>query len=68
MTATYLLAGKSKDGNHRVTVVDEDDLETARDDFREITAEHVYSVQKIGPVKDFQVLYRADKSGSNPDR
>lgn len=66
VTATWLLAGKSKDGNHCVKVVNQDDLKSSYDDFDEITAEHVYSIQKIQP-KDIQILYAANESASNSE-
>lgn len=67
---TYLISGVLlNDGGCKVTVVQEDNLQKLKEQFRTITSEHIYSVQKVKNDTALRDLYKVDslqKDDSNP--
>lgn len=59
--STFLVAGKTKEGNLCVTIVNESDLSITCSKFLNITSQHVYSVQKGKSVKDIKILHCVEK-------
>eukprot|EP00039_Didymoeca_costata_P012651 m.183280 g.183280 ORF g.183280 m.183280 type:complete len:292 (+) comp15541_c0_seq7:168-1043(+) len=60
--ASFFISGLTKDGSRKFLVVNQDELEGTRAKFRNITTEHVYSLQK-GNLKDLDMtLYASDLS------
>ncbi|XP_021925992.1 DNA polymerase delta subunit 3 isoform X2 [Zootermopsis nevadensis] len=67
---TYLVGGVLCDGTGcKVQIVREEDLEKAKAEFKALTSEHVYSVQKAKILPDLGVLYAVDchKRDENED-
>lgn len=61
MHLTYLVGGILCDGTGcKIQIVREEDLEKAKAEFRALTSEHVYSVQKAKSLPDLGVLYAVD--------
>jgi hypothetical protein len=61
VTVTYLVGGVVGDGiGCKIQVVREEDLEKVKTEFKALTSEHVYSVQKAKCVPDLGVLYAVD--------
>lgn len=70
MNLTYLVGGVLCDGTGcKVQIVREEDLEKAKAEFKALTSEHVYSVQKAKILPDLGVLYAVDchKRDENED-
>jgi hypothetical protein len=58
---TYLVGGVLCDGTGcKIQIVREEDLEKAKAEFKALTSEHVYSVQKARTLPDLGVLYAVD--------
>ncbi|GFG31381.1 hypothetical protein Cfor_07740 [Coptotermes formosanus] len=59
---TYLVGGVLCDGTGcKIQIVPEEDLIKAKAEFKTLTSEHVYSVQKANTVPDLGILYAVDK-------
>ncbi|XP_034942132.1 DNA polymerase delta subunit 3 [Chelonus insularis] len=59
IVATIMLIGHTKDGEMRVEVVKEENLEIAKEKYEKIISEHLYSLQKSLP--DIQLLAETGK-------
>jgi len=59
---TYLVGGFLIDGTGcKIQIVPEEDLARAKAEFKTLTSEHVYSVQKTKALPDLAILYAVDK-------
>ncbi|KAJ9582022.1 hypothetical protein L9F63_003605 [Diploptera punctata] len=58
---TYLICGLLKNGiGGSVKIVREEDVNKIKSEFKRITSEHVYSVQKAKILSDLNILYTVD--------
>ncbi|PNF25573.1 hypothetical protein B7P43_G03826 [Cryptotermes secundus] len=58
---TYLVGGVLCDGTGcKIQIVRQEDLEKAKAEFKALTSEHVYSVQKARTLPDLGALYAVD--------
>lgn len=59
---TYALIGTDANGNKKVVLVHQEDLEATKKRFSALTCEHVYSVQKAAPANAASSLLVVDAS------